>query len=61
MSIPDIELELNYGTLGGVFTTVEGLLEKISDHFESNNPFVDSDKEFSNRISVLVEDLQNMR
>lgn len=26
VSIPEIELELDYGTLGGVFTTVEGLL-----------------------------------
>jgi len=28
--IPEIELELDYGTLGGVYTTVEGLLEKVN-------------------------------
>ena len=29
VSIPELELQLDYGTLGGVYTTVEGLLEKI--------------------------------
>ena len=42
--MPEIELELGNGTLGGVFTTVEGLIEKIEDHFKENNPFIDSDK-----------------
>lgn len=32
LSIPELELELEYGTLGGVFTTVEGILEKIKTH-----------------------------
>lgn len=59
--MPDIELELGYGTLGGVFTTVEGLLEKIHDHFEESNPFVDSDTEFSGRISALLQDLDDMQ
>jgi len=26
MMIPEIELELEYGTLGGVYSTIEGLL-----------------------------------
>jgi C4-type Zn-finger protein len=43
--------------LGGVFTTVEGLLEKISDTFEENNPFADSDKELSNKVAVLLSEL----
>jgi zinc finger protein len=61
VKLPDIELELGYGTLGGVFTTVEGLIEKIYDHFEENNPFVDSDSEFAARIAVLLKDLSDMR
>jgi zinc finger protein len=32
LCIPELELELEYGTLGGVFTTVEGILEKIKSH-----------------------------
>jgi len=50
-------LELDYGTLGGVFTTVEGLLEKIHDHLYEHNPFADSDKEFGQRMSVLFATL----
>jgi zinc finger protein len=34
--IPELELELSYGTLGGVYTTVEGVLEKILYHLDSN-------------------------
>lgn len=49
------------GTLGGVFTTVEGLLEKLTDHFRQNNQFVDSDKEFGERIALLLKDLDEMR
>jgi zinc finger protein len=40
---------------------VEGLLEKIHDHFEESNPFADSDKEFSGRIKALLQDLDEMR
>lgn len=29
VSIPELDLELCHGTLGGVYTTVEGLLEKV--------------------------------
>lgn len=37
--IPELELELGQGSLGGVFTTVEGLLIKIHTTLEKNNPF----------------------
>jgi zinc finger protein len=30
MSIPEIDLELQQGTLGGRFTTVEGILQQVS-------------------------------
>jgi C4-type Zn-finger protein len=39
-----VELELDCGTLGGVLTTVEGLLEKTHDHLSDHNSFVDSDQ-----------------
>lgn len=31
MRVPELELELASGTLGGVVTTVEGLISKISE------------------------------
>ena len=38
--IPELELELETGTLGGVYTTIEGFLEKIEDNLVEHNPFV---------------------
>lgn len=38
--IPEIELELVEGTLGGRFTTIEGLLQSIHDQLsDQTNPF----------------------
>jgi zinc finger protein len=39
LRIPDIEFELDPGTLGGKFTTVEGMLQNIHDELESKAPF----------------------
>lgn len=36
VSIPELDLELNCGTLGGAYTTVEGILEKILFHLKEN-------------------------
>lgn len=42
--IPEADLELEYGTLGGKYSTIEGLLETIIENFKKNNPFMgDSD------------------
>ena len=39
--IPALELELTEGTLGGRFTTVEGLLTSILEQLsDKNNPFM---------------------
>jgi len=39
LQIPELELELQHGTLGGVYTTVEGLCLKILNSLRENNPF----------------------
>lgn len=36
LSIPELDLELNCGTLGGAYTTVEGILEKILFNLKEN-------------------------
>ena len=41
--IPELELELGHGTLGGVFTTVEGLLNKVHTGLHESNPFAIGD------------------
>ena len=43
VQIPELELELMHGTLGGRFTTVEGLLKQIRDQLCKWNPFVFGD------------------
>jgi zinc finger protein len=41
--IPELELELGCGTLGGVYTTVEGLVNKIHTSLGNSNPFAIGD------------------
>jgi zinc finger protein len=43
LSIPEIELELDAGTLGGKFTTIEGLLTDIHTELDSRSPFAAGD------------------
>ena len=43
LAIPELELELEHGTLGGVFTTVEGMLRKIRQNLLDSNPFAVGD------------------
>jgi zinc finger protein len=43
LRIPEIDLELTPGTLGGRFTTVEGLLSQVQDELSERAPFVKGD------------------
>jgi zinc finger protein len=43
IQIPDLELELLEGGLDGVYTTVEGLLNKMRERLEEANPFSSGD------------------
>lgn len=52
---------MDYGTLGGQYTTVEGLLEKIHENLSGRNHFVDLDSEFSVRMAQFLGDLLQMK
>lgn len=55
VTIPELELELAHGTLGGVYTTIEGLMQKIYTNLRDNNPFAVGDastQHHSNSLSV---------
>ena len=54
-------MELDYGTLGGQYTTVEGLLEKVHDHLSGRNSFIEIDGEFSIRMKAFLNDLLMMK
>lgn len=43
LSIPELDLELQPGTLGSMYTTVEGIMQKIIDHLVEVNPFTRGD------------------
>jgi zinc finger protein len=43
ISIPEIELELEDGGLGGIYTTVEGLLKRLLAQLKAANPFACGD------------------
>ena len=38
-SISELDFEMAPGSLGSLYTTVEGLLAKLHDELEANNPF----------------------
>lgn len=64
LSIPELELEVGPTTLGGRFTTVEGLLTAIRDQLANQtNAFIDSEDpatknrfdQFINKLSSVIE------
>jgi zinc finger protein len=60
LEIPELELELGTGTLGGKFTTIEGLLGTIRDEIK-NNPFLKGDSAAAaNKLESLVESMEDM-
>jgi zinc finger protein len=62
ISIPELDLQLMGGTLGGVYTTVEGLLDKIYTNLRDNNPFSVGDstwRNHSNEESTQKKDFKD--
>ena len=56
-SIPELDFDMGAGTLGSVFTTVEGLLDKLITELDDKNPFIgDSAQNF-----VYQATLQRLR
>jgi zinc finger protein len=54
--LPDIDFEMDYGTLGGKYTTVEGLIDSIYENFKKNNPFMgDSDSALKQKINEFYQ------
>ncbi|KAJ1965221.1 nucleolar zinc-finger protein [Dipsacomyces acuminosporus] len=49
LSIPEIQLDLIPGTLGGRFTTVEGLLRQVHDELDRRAPFLEGDSAAAER------------
>ena len=60
-AIPEVGLELQPGTLGSVYTTVEGLLDKIIEHLDSTNPFGKGDSATNEKFNTFLNSLREMR
>lgn len=54
VEVPELELELAAGTLGGRFTTVEGLLLSIKEQLTSSNPFAVGDSAATSTRSAFT-------
>ena len=62
LKIPELDLSMTSGCLGGRFTTVEGLLEQVKEQLMSINPFSfgDSSVENSNDMKNVVSGLESI-
>ena len=60
LTIPEIELDLLPGTLGGKFTTVEGLLRQVYDELESRIPFSSGDSVNDDRREKFAKFLSKL-
>ncbi|EDR29377.1 zinc finger protein zpr1, putative [Entamoeba dispar SAW760] len=63
VEIPEIGIELQPGTLGSKFTTVEGFIKDLADNFE-NMPFLHGDsaeKDQEDKVDALIDNLKKMR
>ena len=62
LSIPELMLELEAGTLGGQFTTVEGVLTQIKDQLSTSHPFVFGDSsEPGSKMKAFIDQLNEVR
>lgn len=59
--IPELELELAPGTLGSVYTTVEGMLDKIHEHLMSTNLIGQGDSSTNNKFKEFLAKLLNFK
>ena len=60
VEVPELELELEEGTLGGRFTTVEGMLTAIRDQLGNKNPFLTGDSSNSDTRTKLDTFLEKL-
>lgn len=69
LTIPELDFEVAGPTLGGRFTTIEGLLSNAGDHLKSVNPFGFGDgfsasggklKEFLDKLDKVLKKIKKI-
>jgi len=63
MTISEVDFEVDGPTLGGRFTTIEGLLTNVQDHMKSINPFGLGDAEASSAgaMKSFLDNIEKVR
>lgn len=61
MAIPEVDFALAPGTLGGVYTTVEGLLDKVITNLVDNNPFGLGDSATNDEYLKFIDKLRDLK
>jgi len=60
-SIPELGFDMGAGTLGSVYTTIEGLLAKLLSELEANNPFGQGDSAADNKFADFMARVQELK
>ena len=61
LAVPELDFSVESGTLGGCFTTVEGLLVQARDQLKGAQPFTDSLEESKNeKFGKFIEKLDEV-
>ena len=60
MAIPELDFELQPGTLGGRFNTIEGLLTAVREQLVDHNPFVIGDSASGSKLGEFVQKLNEV-
>lgn len=56
-SILELGFDMDAGSLGSLYTTVEGLLAKVIDELDTNNPFGKGDSATNDKFMEFLEKL----
>ena len=60
MYIPELEFEVKPGTLGGRFSTIEGILTSIREQLAGANPFVTGDASSGSKMGEFIKKLDEV-
>ena len=58
--IPELEFEVKPGTLGGRFSTIEGILSSIKQQLSRDNPFATGDASIGSKMSEFIKKLEDV-
>ena len=60
-TINELGFDMAPGSLGSCYTTVEGLLSKLIEELEKNNPFGKGDSKMDNKFMDFIKQLQDLK